>query len=114
MSALTFVGYPEPSGTTVQVATVLRALRQWRVNQIVIAGASRDPVYATGFFTMVLGTAPTEEAGAQVWSLPRGIPAAKPALGGSLSLCRDSTENVARANRASVMAHCVLFGAGRT
>ncbi len=76
-------------------------------------GASRDPVYATGFLTMVLGVAPTDEAGAQVWTLQHGIAEATPAVGASLSSCREGTKAVPRAGRAAEMAHCVLAGAGR-
>jgi hypothetical protein len=62
---------------------------------------------------MVLGVAPTEEAGAQVWTLQHGIPAAAPALGASLALCREGTEAVPPSGRAAEMAHCVLASAGR-
>jgi hypothetical protein len=62
---------------------------------------------------MVLGVAPTEEAGAQVWRLQRGVPTATPAIGASLALCRAGAQAVPRAGRAAEMAQCVLFGAGR-
>jgi hypothetical protein len=113
MTDLTISGAPEPSGTAAQIATLLRALRTWKVQQVVVAGSSRDPVYATGFLTMVLGIAPTEEAGAQIWTVRRGVPAATPALGASLSMCRQGAEAVPPAGRAAEMAHCVLAGAGR-
>jgi hypothetical protein len=113
LTNLTLVGGPEPSGTPAQVAAVRHALRAWRVERVVVAGASRDPVYATGFLTMVLGGAPTEQAGAQVWTLQHGIPAATPALGASLPLCRLGAQNVPRAGRAAEMAQCVLTAAGR-
>jgi hypothetical protein len=113
LTNLTVVGAPEPSGTPKQVATVLHALREWKVSRVVVAGVSRDPVYATGFFTMVLGVAPTEEAGAQVWTLHHGIPKALPALGSSLGFCLEGAENLAPASRAAAMSHCVLYAAGR-
>jgi hypothetical protein len=113
LTNLTVVGAPEPSGTAAQITTVLRALREWKVDRVVVAGTSRDPVYATGFFTLALGVAPTEEAGAQVWTLQQGIPMAHPAFGGSLSLCREGAQNAPTASRAGEMAHCVLYGAGR-
>jgi hypothetical protein len=113
LTNLTLTGGPEPSGTPAQVAAVLHALRSWQVGQVVVAGSSRDPVYATGFLTMVLGGAPTERAGAQVWTLQRGIPPASPALGASLILCRLGAQTVPRAGRAAVMAQCVLTAAGR-
>ncbi len=114
MTDLTIPGAPEPSGTTAQITTVLQALRSWKVGRVVVAGSSRDPVYATGFLTMVLGVAPTEEAGAQVWTLQHGMPTSTPAVGASLSFCREGTEAVPRAGRAAEMAHCVLSAAGRT
>ena len=89
------------------------ALRTWKVGRVVVAGASRDPVYATGFLTMVLGVAPSEQVGAQVWTVQPGVPTATPALGASLSLCRLGAQAVPRAGRATEMAHCVLAGAGR-
>jgi hypothetical protein len=113
MTDLTIGDAPEPSGTPAQIAVVLHALRTWNVGRVVVAGASRDPAYATGFLTMVLGVAPTEQAGAQVWTLRRGVPAATPALGASLPLCRVGVQAVPRAGRAQEMAHCVLAGAGR-
>jgi hypothetical protein len=113
LTDLTVVGAPEPGGTPAQIATVLHAVRQWKVNQVVVAGVSRDPVYTTGFFTMALGVAPTEEAGAQVWTLKRGIPTASPAGGASLALCRAAADKSPPAGRAAAMASCVLFSAGR-
>jgi hypothetical protein len=113
LTNLTVVGQREPSGTPAQLSTVLQALRTWRVDRVVVAGTSRDPVYATGFFTMALGVAPTEADGAQVWTLTQGTPMALPATGGSLSLCLEGTESTPPAGRAAAMAHCVLFGASR-
>jgi dolichyl-phosphate beta-glucosyltransferase len=113
LTDLTLVGAPEPSGTPAQIAAVRHALRTWKVGRVVVAGASRDPVYATGFLTMVLGVAPSEQAGAQVWTLQPGVPTAMPALGASLSLCRLGAQAVPRAGRATEMAGCVLAGAGR-
>ncbi len=113
LTDLTIPGAPEPNGTPAQIAAVLDALRAWGVAQVVVAGSSRDPVYATGFLTMALGVAPTEQAGAQVWILQRGVPAATPALGASLAMCREGAQAVPRAGRPAEMAHCVLAGAGR-
>jgi dolichyl-phosphate beta-glucosyltransferase len=113
MTDLTLAGAPEPTGTPAQIATLLHALRSWKVQQVIVAGSSRDPVYATGFLTMALGAAPTEEAGAQIWTLQRGVPVATPALGATLSLCREGADAVPRAGRAAEMAHCVLAAAGR-
>ena len=50
-----------PTGTPAELAVVRQALRPWQVNQVVITGSSRDPVYASGFFTSALGVAPVFE-----------------------------------------------------
>lgn len=113
MTDLTISGAPQPSGTPAQVATLLSAFRTWKVDRVVVAGSSRDPVYATGFLTMVLGVAPTSEAGAQVWTLEQGLPTSTPALGASLSFCREGADAVPPPGRAAQMAHCVLAAAGR-
>lgn len=113
MTDLTLSGAPEPTGTPAQIATLLQALRTWKVDRVVVAGSSRDPVYATGFLTMVLGVAPTQQAGAQVWMLQQGVPTSTPALGSSLALCREGTEAVPPAGRPAEMAQCVLSSAGR-
>ena len=73
LTDLTVVGDPLPGGTPAQIAVVVHALRTWGVDRVVVAGTSRDPLYATGFFTMALGTAPTVEAGAEVWTLHSGV-----------------------------------------
>jgi hypothetical protein len=114
LTDLTVVGAPEPTGTPAEIATVRNALGTWRVDRVVVAGASRDPVYATGFFTMVLGAAPRAQAGAQVWTLPGGIPTATPAVGASLGFCRTGANTAPPGSRAAAMAHCVLYAAGRT
>ena len=114
MTDLTISGEPEPTGTQAEIATLLQALRSWKVAQVVVAGSSRDPVYATGFLTMVLGVAPSLQSGAEVWTLHEGLPAATPAVGASLSTCRQNAAVVPRAARATEMALCVLFGAGRS
>ncbi|HXP32823.1 MAG TPA: hypothetical protein VN820_02355 [Acidimicrobiales bacterium] len=113
LSDLSVVGGTQPTGTPAQIATVRSALQAWQVQEVVIAGASRDPVYASGFFTMVLGTAPVYEDGAWVWKLQRGGPSSTPATGASLPLCRAAaTAPKSRADPLA-MSKCVLFGAGR-
>jgi hypothetical protein len=113
LTNLTIIGEPEPSGTPAQLAVVLRALRTWGVDQVVVAGTSRNPVYATGFFTMALGTAPTSEAGAEVWTLQRGVAPATPAVGASLPLCWLGADRALPAGRTAAIVQCVLSGAGR-
>ncbi len=88
LTDLTLLGDPEPTATPAQIATVRRALQEWQVDDVVIDGHSRDPVYASGFFTRVLGTAPAYEHGAWVWRLQPGGPTASAATGAPLSQCR--------------------------
>jgi hypothetical protein len=104
---------PMPTGTPSQVATVRKALGAWRVDRVVIAGASADPVYASGFLTMVIGVGPTVEDGALVWNLQQGNAPTLPATGASLALCKLAADApAARADPLS-MSNCVLFGAHR-
>jgi hypothetical protein len=113
MTNLTVLGGPEPTGTPAQIAAVRRALAEWQVDDVVISGHSRDPVYASGFFTMVLGTAPASEGGAWVWRLQPGRPPADAATGASLSRCRAAAAPTVR-HDPTFMSRCVLFGAGRS
>jgi len=113
LSDLTVVGGTPPTGTPAQIATVRRALRQWQVQEVVIAGSSRDPVYASGFFTMVLGTAPVYEHAAWVWPLQPGGPSSAPASGASLAQCRAAAAAPDNRTNPLAMSQCVLFAAGR-
>ncbi len=90
-----------------------RALRAWQVQEVVIAGKSRDPVYASGFFTMVMGTAPEYVDGAWVWTVQRGGPSTTPALGAPLSQCRAAAAAPCNRTDPLAMSRCVLFTAGR-
>jgi hypothetical protein len=103
---------PEPTGTARQLSVVRRALRAWHVERIVVDGPSRDPVYASGFLTAALGTAPSYDHGAWVWVIGRG-PTAAPVRGVSLATCRATApRSVTRVgHHALAMAHCVLHGA---
>jgi hypothetical protein len=113
LTDLTFGADPRPTGTASQVDAVRRAIGAWRVDRVVIAGASADPVYASGFLTMVMGVGPTLEHGALVWNLQRGNAPALPARGASLALCElAANAPAARADPLS-MSNCVLFGARR-
>ncbi len=113
LSDLTLAGTPEPVGTTAQLVAVRAALARWDVNQVVIAGASRDPVYASGFFTMAIGAAPVYVHDAWVWDLPRGALSTTPAIGASLATCRAAAAAPAAQTTPLFMADCVLLGAGR-
>ena len=84
LTNLTLTGAPEPTGTPAQLIAVRAALQQWHVDRVVIAGASRDPVYASGFLTMAIGTGPVFVRHAFVWDLQPGTPVTTPATGASL------------------------------
>ena len=83
------------------------------MNEVVVTGASRDPVYASGFFTMALGVAPAFVRGAWVWKLGPGRAATPAATGSSLSVCRGFAAEAGQRAAPLAMAQCVLFGAGR-
>ena len=113
LTDLTLSGTTLPTGTAAQLATVRRALTTWQVDEVVVTGASRDPVYASGFFTMALGVAPAFVRGAWVWKLRPGGATASPATGASLSVCRGYAAQPGERVAPLSMADCVLFGAGR-
>jgi hypothetical protein len=115
LSDLTVLAGPEPTGTPAQVAAVRRAIGQWHVGEVVVIdGPGRDPVYASGFLTMVLGTAPAYVHGAWVWPLQSGGLPAAPATGGSLARCRAAAAKPAARADPLAMSRCVLSGAGRS
>ena len=113
LTNLTLSGSPLPTGTAGQLTAVRRALAAWQVDEVVVTGTSRDPVYASGFFTMVLGVAPTFVRGAWVWNLQPGGVTAAPATGASLSQCRGYAAQPGQRAAPLAMADCVLSGAGR-
>jgi hypothetical protein len=114
LTDLTLSGAPEPVGTPAQLTTVRGALARWHVDKVVVAGASRDPVYASGFFTMAIGSAPAYVDRAWVWDLPRGGPATTPATGASLATCRGAAAAPSAQATPLFMADCVLLGARRS
>ncbi len=113
LTDLTIAGPALPSGTPAQLAAVRSALRAWRVDQVVIAGASRDPVYTSGFLTAALGTLPVYEQRAWVWTLQPGRPLAQPTTGITLSTCRAFAASPGQRTKPLTMSRCVLFAAGR-
>ncbi len=113
LTNLSLAGAPEPTGTPAELTSVRGALLAWHVDQVVVAGASRDPVYASGFFTMAIGSAPVFVDRAWVWDLPRGGPATTPATGASLATCRAAAAGPSAQATPLFMADCVLTGAGR-
>lgn len=60
---------PLPSATSGTVRRVRRSLQRWGVQVVVVpmANEGRDPAYAAGFFTAVLGRLPRVQAHAWVW-----------------------------------------------
>jgi dolichyl-phosphate beta-glucosyltransferase len=87
LSDLTLVGDAEPKGTLGQYDSVRRAIRSWRVNEVVVDGDSREPVYAAGFLTAALGEAPTVHDFAWVWKIPSGGDTYPPVTNTSVTLC---------------------------
>ena len=114
LTDLTISGAALPTGTPAELAVVRRALQSWRVSQVVITGSSRDPVYASGFFTAVIGAAPTFERRAWVWTVAPEGPATPPTPGIALAPCRAVAASPARRHEPLTMARCVLFAAGRS
>ena len=108
LTDLSVEGSMLPAGTTTQLATVRTALASWQVDQVVITGASRDPVYASGFLTAVLGVAPVFERRAWVWKVEPGEMLAPPITGIALSRCRSHAALPAVRGMPLTMAHCVL------
>ncbi len=112
LSDLTFAGKIPPSGTAVQAATMRRALRMWHVDEVVVAGKSVDPVYASGFLTSVLGRAPAFVKGAWVWKLPPGSFSTPPAIAPLLAACATAAKTPALRKDPLAMSRCVLLTAG--
>jgi hypothetical protein len=96
-----------------EVAAVLYGLRHWDVDRVVVTGASRDPKYASGFLTAVLGSLPAFVDGAWVWHLSGGRPVTPPVVGAQLPACRAAAAAPANAGDPLYMARCVLFTSGR-
>jgi dolichyl-phosphate beta-glucosyltransferase len=98
---------PEPGGTAAQLSAVRAALRDWRVNEVVIDGPSRDPAYASGFLTAALGAAPSSVRGAWVWKIPTGGLTAPPAPGDAVARCQASAAGSTPEHHPLAMAACV-------
>ena len=56
-----------PPATDSAIRMVRGSLRHWGVQVVVVTHQGRDPRYAVGFFTAVLGRLPSVEQGAWVW-----------------------------------------------
>jgi hypothetical protein len=103
----------KPTGTAAELLTVRRALLQWHVQRVVVAGDSLDPKYASGFFTEALGVGPVFEHDAWVWTLRPRWTAIRPAYGAPLDACRVAAGAPAVRGKPLFMSNCVLFDAGR-
>jgi len=114
LTSLSVGGSTEPAATSDEVAAVRYGLRHWDVDRVVVTGSSRDPTYASGFLTAVLGSLPAHVDDAWVWRLHRGRPATPPVLGAQLPACRAAAAQRANAADPLFMARCVLLSSGRT
>jgi hypothetical protein len=113
LTDLTVLGTPLPAGTPAQIGALRSAITHWQVERVVITGASRDPIYASGLLTEVLGAGPSFVNGAFVWALRPGILPAAPATKGQLSACRALAESSDARRHPLFMAQCVMTRAGR-
>jgi dolichyl-phosphate beta-glucosyltransferase len=110
LADLTLLGHRLPSGTPAQMAAVRHAVGTWGVNEVVIDGVSRDPVYASGFLTEALGVAPSVQDGAWVWKVPPGGLTGGAITGVPLSTCQSQTRGTYAGHDQLAMADCVLGG----
>jgi hypothetical protein len=108
LSDLTIFGTAEPKGTPLQYAAVRGAMRSWDVNEVVIDGLSRDPVYAAGFLTAALGLAPRVDHDAWVWKIPSGGLDTPPVTNTSLTLCRAAAWGSTSGHRPLAIVRCML------
>jgi hypothetical protein len=112
LADLTLLGHGLPKGTPAQLAAVRRAVRTWGVNEVVIDGTSRDPVYASGFLTAALGAGPAVVHQAWVWRIPPGGPRTPEITGALLPACRYESGSTSASNDPLAMARCVLLARG--
>jgi hypothetical protein len=101
----------EPKGTAAQLSVVRAAVRAWRVNEVVVGGSSRDPVYASGFLAAALGDAPAYVHGSWVWRIPAGGPASPAASGSALTRCQATPAGSGSRRHPLALAACVLGSA---
>jgi len=108
LSDLTLFGNTEPRGTPKQYAAVRQAVRRWHVDEVVIDGESRDPVYAAGFLTAALGVAPTIIDSAWVWKVPPTRRLSPAVTNTSLVLCRAGAAGTSADHDPLAIARCIL------
>ena len=61
------IGYPPPLPTASVLSMLRRSLDRWGVNVVVITSVGRNPTYAAGFYTAMLGRPPIWQDDAWVW-----------------------------------------------
>jgi hypothetical protein len=101
-------GLGELPGTRAQLATVRKALRTWQVEWVVIEGPSRDPVYASGFLTAVLGSPPKFVQGAWVWKVASPAHMAPMIAAATLGACQSASRGSSARHHPLAMARCVV------
>jgi hypothetical protein len=105
---LSLLGSAEPKGTPIQYAAIRYAVRTWDVNEVVVDGESRDPVYAAGFLTAALGVAPQVVHYAWVWKIPPTGLSGPAVTNTSLILCRAAAVGSTAGHEPLSMPRCVL------
>jgi len=108
LSNLTILGSAEPAATGAALGAVRTAIRTWHVNDVVVDGPSRDPFYASGFLTAVLGVAPRYVDDAWVWHIGPHGPTAPAVTGAPLHNCAVIDARWKAAHVPLSMAKCVL------
>ncbi|MHB1712430.1 MAG: hypothetical protein ACYCV7_13690, partial [Acidimicrobiales bacterium] len=89
---------PPPAESEANLQAVRQALRHWGVTMVVVPDdgglaayqQGRGTLYGVAFFTAVLGSAPSRQPGAWVWSEPGRAPPPRPLSGAELASCIDA------------------------
>ena len=96
---------PAPDPTAAATDAVRRALELWQVTTVVVPDGpglplyeqGRSTPYAVGFWTAVLGSAPTFDHAAWVWNAVRTAPGSVPTGGAAFARCTAGTAAAAAA-----------------
>jgi hypothetical protein len=110
---------PPPDLSAANLAAVRRALRAWGVTLVVVPDDHGLPAYQTArgtsygvaFFTAVLGSVPTRQLGAWVWSDPDRAPPPVATTSRAVVTCGQTGSSGAADG--SQVAQCILTAAGR-
>jgi hypothetical protein len=95
LDSLSFAAASAPAGTSSELSNTRRALKGWGVTTVVVPpqvgpplfGQGRDAAYAAGFFTAVLGRAPSIDDGSLVWEDVSSSPPPLRIPAGTLESC---------------------------